>query len=180
MAEEIIGIGLFELLETLGIASTSGIADEIVSSLGVIINTLDQDGFAAVQALMKGYSENELYTIINSIAQDEAGGAIYLTRSIKVIGMTPSELINNINIIAKKLLAKGIDIMTASGKQIFLDIMDQLRKLSNSGLLTGVTTGAGIQSVIDKYVYKNQNENKIDYNQASKIGSLGGSSTNNI
>lgn len=179
--EEIIGVGLAELGALIwGGAEAGEVATSIGASVTAILETLGEDGFASLQALMHNFSNNEIYTIINTISQDAPGGAIYFNRSFQIAGMSMTELTNHINVIASKLLNKGIDIMTNNGKQIFLDIYDQIQKLMGSGIIQGVGIGTAFQSILDKYNYQNQNDNKIDYNSAVKTGTLGGAGTNNI
>lgn len=166
--EAIIGVGS---LIAEGIADVIGgteIATSFAGALTTILDTLEEDGFAAIQMLMKGYSENDLFNIITSIGGEYP--EIYLTKSLKVVGMSPSEALSNINIIGSKFAKKGIDIASTKGKQLFVDIVDQFGKIvkeHGAGAIANIGI-SGVAGYVGQKIagsgYKDQNDNKIDYN----------------
>lgn len=168
--EAIIGI-IPEIVEGItGLFGGTELGSTVVAGFTAILDTLEEDGFAAVQLLMKSYSENDLYNIITSI-----GGSypeIFLSRSIKIIGLSPTELLSNLNIIGSKLAKKGIDIASTQGKQLLIDIVHQVGTgIKNNAIpiVASGLAGLGGQAIANKF--KDQNDPKIhDYNNYIQNG----------
>lgn len=190
MAEEVViggGIGLVEtIINALG--GGAAVATALGNSISTILNFLGPTGFEAVQTLMRAFSNSQLYTLIGNIATAAENGYMQLQGGLNMLGsMTQADFLSKVGVISEKLMTKGIDIATNTGKQTFLNIVDQVRKMTPStafnvvGGTVGLAGGAynllkGKNTDSDHDV--NQNANKTDYNFA-KRGWGGGQSVMN-
>lgn len=161
--EAIIGVGGLVVDGLVDLIGGTEIAESVGSLLTSIIDTLEEDGFASLQNLMKNFSENDLYNVINSV--EGSYPEIYIGRSLKLGGMSPTEVLSDINTIGAKFAKKGIDIASTKGKQLFIDIVDQVGQgLKNNAIPIIASGAAGLvgQTVANKI--RDQNDNKVDYN----------------
>lgn len=183
--EEIIGVSLIEgLIDAFG--GSAAIAGTAMTAITTILDFLGPTGFEAIQTLMKAFSNSELYTLLGNLVEQVENGVLTLQGGFNTLkGMSAADFLGHINIISQKLITKGINLTTNSGKQLFLDLVDQVRNMSSStafniaGGAIGIGTGA-YNIIKSKDHDVTQNDNKVDYNLSNKLGTLGGSSTNNI
>ena len=176
-------IGVWSLIAE-GLVDVIG-GTELVSAAGASITTildaLEQDGFTAVQEIMQGFSQNDIYNIVSSIEGEYP--AITLSRSFYVGGMSPGDLLSKLNIIGSKLAKKGIDIASTQGKQLMVDLFNQFSNLVKEHGASAITniaiSGAAgfIGQKIAEKKYNDQNENKIDLNSSSQNTNLGEANT---
>lgn len=166
--EAIIGVGSMIAEGLIDIVGGTEIGISLGGALTTILDTLEEDGFEAIQVLMKSFSENDLYNIISSV--EGSYPEIYISRSLRVGGLPVTEVLSNLNIVGSKLAKKGIDIASTQGKQLLINTVDQFQKIIKEhgvSAISNIAISAGAGYVGQKIAqsgYKNQNDNKVDYN----------------